>query len=129
MNKHRILYIEDNDDNFRLVARILSRMNLAVERAETAVTAIEMTRNNCYDLVLTDILLPDNSIHEAHSNLLLPVRQQIGPHTPLVAITAHAFSFDKEFLLASGCDHFVAKPLNMTEFQNLVATLLQLDSC
>lgn len=127
MSKRRILYVEDNNDNFRLVERILSRMNLEVERADTAVAAIEMTQKNRYDLVLTDILLPDNTIHEVQRNLLLPVRQQIGPHTPLVALTAHAFSFDKEFLLASGCDHFVAKPLNINEFQSLVTSLLHLD--
>ncbi len=126
MSKHNILYIEDNDDNFRLVARILLRMGLSVERAETAVSGIEMARNGRYDLVLTDILLPDNTLREAHSNLIQPLRQQIGPDIPLVAITAHAFHFDKDFLLANGCDYYLAKPINLTEFQELIQRLLLL---
>lgn len=124
MNKSTVLYIEDNDDNFRLVDRILSKMSLKVDRAETAVSAIEMAKNHHYDLILTDILLPDNTIHEAHRKLLQPLRQQIGPDVPLIAITAHAFQFDKDFLLTSGCNYFVAKPLNMSEFQKLIVELL-----
>ena len=127
MNDHKILYVEDNDDNFRLVARVLSLMALNVERAETADSAVQMTKTNYYDLVLTDVLLPDNTIHETQRKLLRPIRQQIGPDVPLVAITAHAFHFDKNFLLKSGCDYFIAKPLNITEFQNLVTELLHLD--
>lgn len=127
MSKRKILYIEDNDDNYRLVDRILSRMALTVDRAKTAVDAIEMTQNNTYELVLTDILLPDNTIHDAYQNLILPIRQQIGPDVPLVAITAHAFHSDEDFLLSGGCDYFVAKPLNITEFQNLVSKLLELE--
>ena len=68
--------------------------------------------------------LPDNTIHEAHRKLLQPLRQQIGPDVPLIAITAHAFQFDKDFLLTSGCNYFVAKPLNMSEFQKLIVELL-----
>lgn len=126
MSKCKILYIEDNDDNFRLVARILSLLDLTVDRAETAVSGIKMTQTNSYDLVLTDILLPDNTLQEAHSNLLQPIRQQIGPDTPLVAITAHAFHFDEDFLLANGCDYYIAKPINLVKFQYLVQKLLQL---
>jgi CheY-like chemotaxis protein len=126
MSKYKILYIEDNDDNFRLVARILLRMDLTADRAETAVSGIKMTQNNKYDLVLTDILLPDNTLREAYGNLLQPIRQQIGPDTPLVAITAHAFHFDEDFLLANGCDYYIAKPINLVYFQNLVKKLLQL---
>jgi CheY-like chemotaxis protein len=128
MSNHKILYIEDNDDNFRLVARILLRMGLTVDRAKTAVSGIQMTKTRCYDLVLTDILLPDNTIHEAHSNLLQPLRQQIDPNTPLVAITAHAFHFDKDFLLANGCNYYLAKPINLKEFQDLIKKLLLLET-
>ena len=127
MSKPKVLYIEDNDDNFRLVKRILTRMGLVTDRANTAVDAIKMLQSCSYDLVLTDILLPDNTINEAHRNLIQPIRNNIGPEVPLVAITAHAFDFDKDFLLASGCNYFLPKPLNITEFQNLVTNLLQLE--
>jgi CheY-like chemotaxis protein len=128
MASYKILYIEDNNDNFRLVKRILSRWDFIVDRAETAVSGIKMAQNCNYDLILTDILLPDNTIQEAHSQLLEPIRQQIGPDVPLIALTAHAFPFEKDFLLANGCNYFVAKPININEFQKLVTNLLQLDS-
>ncbi|VAW33255.1 hypothetical protein MNBD_CHLOROFLEXI01-44 [hydrothermal vent metagenome] len=128
MSDYKILYIEDNDDNFRLVARILLRMELTVDRAETAASGIKMAQSNHYDLILTDILLPDNTLREAHINLLQPLRQQIGPSIPLVAITAHAFHFDKDFLLANGCNYYLAKPINLHEFQNLIKELLLLEA-
>ncbi|WP_420631792.1 response regulator [Candidatus Leptofilum sp.] len=124
MSKHQILYIEDNDDNFRLVERILKRLGLELDRATTAASGIQMAQTNQYALVLTDILLPDNSIDEVHYHLLYPLRQQIGPNVPLVAVTAHAFHFDEAFLLAHGCDYFVAKPLHVLEFQTLITQLL-----
>ncbi len=124
MSKPKILYIEDNDDNYRLVARVLLRLDFIVERAKTAEAAIEMIQNDCYAMVITDILLPDNTIDEAQGNLLQPIRALIGPEVPLIALTAHAFHFDEDFLLASGCDYFIAKPLNITEFQDLVLQLL-----
>ncbi len=125
MPNYKVLYIEDNDDNFRLVQRILSRLDFSIERAKTAADGIAMTQLNTYDLVITDILLPDSTILEAHSKLLQPLRQQIGPTVPLVALTAHAFPFDKEFLLNKGCNYFVAKPINLNEFQSLMMSLLQ----
>lgn len=127
MSERNVLYIEDNDDNFRLIERILARLDFIVDRAETAASGIRMVQNKTYDLVLTDILLPDSTIHEAEENLLQPLRQNIGPDVPMVALTAHAFPFDKAFLLSSGCNYFMAKPINITEFQNLVIRLLQLD--
>lgn len=126
MNKRQVLYIEDNDDNFRLVERLLHRLGLTLDRAETAVAGIQMAQTRQYALILTDILLPDNSIHETHRQLLTPLRQQIGPDIPLVALTAHAFHFDETFLLANGCDYFVAKPLHVTEFLALIERLLNL---
>ena len=128
MSEHTVLYIEDNDDSFRLVDRILSKMALTVDRAETAVSAIEKTQHQAYDLILVDILLPDNTLPETHHNLLYPLRQQVGTEVPLVALTAHAFHFDEDFLLAGGFNYFVAKPLNITEFQNLVTDLLHLEN-
>lgn len=128
MPKYRVLYIEDNNDNFRLVERILQRMNIALDRAVTAVDGIQLTQTTAYDLVLTDILLPDNTIQDAHTQLLHPLRRQIGPGVPLVALTAHAFHFDEAFLLANGCDYFVAKPLHVAEFQALIERLLGLDA-
>lgn len=127
MSKFKVLYIEDNDDNFRLVERILSRLDFVIDRAKTAAAGITMAQTHSYDLILTDILLPDNTILEAHNRLLQPLRQQIGPSIPLVALTAHAFPFDKDFLLESGCNYFMAKPINVTEFQNLIMSLLNLE--
>ncbi|MCB8928987.1 MAG: response regulator [Ardenticatenaceae bacterium] len=124
MSNQQILYIEDNDDNFRLVERILNRLGLEVDRATTAVSALQLVQTKQYNLVLTDILLPDNSIEEAHSQLLFPLRQLIGPDVPLIALTAHAFQFDEAFLLANGCDYFVAKPLHVMEFSALIERLL-----
>lgn len=128
MALYKILYIEDNNDNFRLVERILSREGFVVDRAETAVSGIKMAQSCTYDLILTDILLPDNTIQEAHSMLLKPIRQHIGPEVPLIALTAHAFLFEKDFLLSNGCNYFIAKPINITEFQNLVNKLLHLEN-
>ena len=116
MTKHEILYIEDNDDNFRLVERILKRLGLELDRAKTAVDGIKMVQTKQYDLILTDILLPDNSMEEAHTQLLHPLRQQIGPHVPLVALTAHAFHYDESFFFFFFCEYFVAKMLHVPTF-------------
>ena len=127
MASYKVLYIEDNDDNFRLVQRILSRWGCEIDRAKTAASGIQRAQELAYDVILTDILLPDSSIQEAQSKLLLPLRQQVGSQVPLVALTAHAFPFDKTFLLENGCNYFLAKPININEFQALINKLLPLE--
>jgi CheY-like chemotaxis protein len=103
-------------------------MNLSVTRAQTAADGIEMAKHDTFDLVLIDILLPDSTIEDVALTLIEPIRMAIGFKTPLVAVTAHAFKYDRDWLIANGCDHYISKPINFSEFQDYVTKTLQLET-
>jgi two-component system cell cycle response regulator DivK len=80
--------------------------------------AIELARQNKPDLILLDIQLPDIPGMDAARQLKADEETRA---IPLIAVTAFARSGDREKILASGCDDYLAKPFNVREFLRMVA--------
>lgn len=107
----KVLYIEDNDDNaymLRMRFDLLDGYELLI--AVDAREGLEMARNERPDVILMDISLPDMDGLEATRKL------KGDPATcdiPVIALTAHAMSGDREKGLAAGCDEFDTKPVQL----------------
>ena len=108
----KVLYIEDNADNVLLVQRALESRGYDFAWALNGLTGLAKAEANQPDLIMLDINLPDIDGYE--------VARRIRTHAhlravPIIAITANALKGDAEKALASGCDVYMSKPINIRE--------------
>ena len=120
----RVLVVEDNPVNQKLVRRMLERFDLVVEIADNGAAAVRMALDardarEPYDLVLMDMLMPVMDGYDATRTL-----REAGYDEPIVALTANAMAGDREKCLAAGCDDFLAKPIDREALHRLLATHL-----
>lgn len=111
---HNILYIEDNPDNMMLVKRALESRGYALLEAFTGLSGVEAAESSDVDLVLLDINLPDIDGYEVARRLRGSQKSAL-TYVPIIAITANALKGDAEKALASGCDVYMSKPINIRE--------------
>ncbi len=118
----KILYIEDNPQNMRLVHKILVDAGYEVIEAKNGLSGIEAVEREKPNLVLMDVNLPDIKGFEVVTRLkALPDFASI----PLVALTADAMSDDRDKCIAAGYDGYLAKPVMKKELLNSVAGFLK----
>ena len=117
----RILLVEDNAANRKLMGDHLRRVGHEVREVETADEGIALALAERFDLVVMDIQLPGTDGLTATRLLRSnPTTRNL----PILAVTAHAMRGDEERILAAGCDGYTAKPIAYKEFLALVAQLL-----
>ncbi|MBL8076333.1 MAG: response regulator [Anaerolineales bacterium] len=109
-----ILYIEDNPDNMMLVKRALESRGYTLLEAKNGVEGVAAAEKYELDLILLDINLPDIDGYEVARRLRGSVKPTLA-YTPIIAITANALKGDAEKALASGCDVYMSKPINIRE--------------
>ena len=109
----RILIVEDNELNMKLLNDVLEAYGYDIVKTGSGAAVLDLARRHRPDLVLMDIQLPD--ISGLHA-----VRQLKGdPQTrgiPVIAVTAFAMAGDERKALDSGCDGYIAKPIMLREF-------------
>lgn len=112
-----ILYIEDNEDNLYMLTRRLRRRGYDVLTARDGEAGVEMAQASLPDLILMDLVLPLIDGWEATRMLKsLPETKAI----PVIAVSSHAMSGDREQALAAGCDDYHTKPI---EFERLMISI------
>lgn len=112
-----ILYIEDNRLNFRLVQKML-KGQYEVMGAMTGLEGIKQAKELMPDLILLDINLPDIDGIKVHEALRSDSRLN---HIPIIALTANSMYGDRERILASGFDNYLAKPVTRIELKNTIS--------
>ena len=114
----RVLHIEDDPNNRRLVQKLLGAAGHQVIEAEGGVEGIQLAREIEPDLVLVDINIPDLDGYEVTLRLRgIDALRQV----PIVAITAEG---DRDSTLAVGCDGFIAKPIDAAHFADTIGQFL-----
>lgn len=111
---NNVLYIEDNPDNMMLVKRALEARGYHLLEAPTGLDGIAVAEKEDVDLILLDINLPDIDGYEVAKRLRGSAKHSLA-YTPIIAITANALKGDAEKALASGCDVYMSKPINIRE--------------
>ncbi|MBX3396621.1 MAG: PAS domain S-box protein [Phycisphaerae bacterium] len=126
-----ILLAEDGMDNQRLIEHILTRSGATVQVVENGRMAIDAVMATLkasgrsaaerkFDLILLDMQMPEMDGYEAAINL-----RKIGFVNPIIALTAHAMSGDREKCLAAGCDEYATKPINRKALLNLIRSRIR----
>jgi two-component system cell cycle response regulator DivK len=119
----RILVVEDNELNMKLLNDVLEAHGYQVMSTGRGAEAVEWARQYLPDLILMDLQLPDLSGLDATRQLKAdPETRQI----PVIAVTAFAMAGDEKKALDHGCDGYVAKPIILKEFLNLIASYIGL---
>jgi signal transduction histidine kinase/CheY-like chemotaxis protein len=118
----RILLAEDNPVNQQLAVGLLTKRGYQMRVAEHGRKALEMLETDSFDLILMDVQMPEMGGFEATA--AIRAREQlVGGHVPIVALTAHAMSGDRERCLAAGMDDYATKPLRIQELSTIIERL------
>lgn len=117
----RILLVEDNDMNRDMLTRRLSRRGYQIEAAVDGGEAVARAAAAAPDLVLMDLNLPVLDGYEATRQIkAAPATRGI----PVIALSAHAMSEDRDRALAAGCDDFDTKPVDLERLLRKIEALL-----
>lgn len=122
--KLKILVVEDNPINLKLVKVVLSRYDFEVDQAEDGKEAVDKCRQKQYDLVLMDIDMPVMNGIEATNLIKEHQKANDKPLTPIVALTTHDLVGEREEILASGLDEHMPKPLNVGRLERMLERYL-----
>lgn len=106
----KILIVEDNELSRDMLSRRLRRKGYEVLVATDGQEGIAMAQRELPDLVLMDLSLPDLDGWEATRRLKKDAKTQ---HIPVIALTAHAMSGDREKAIDAGCDEYDTKPIDL----------------
>jgi two-component system, cell cycle response regulator DivK len=117
----RILYVEDNPRNMRLVRKFLQHAGYEVLEASQGLTGLKIAEEQRPDLILMDINLPD--IDGLEATRRLKANPDLA-HIPVIALTANAMHGDKERCLAGGCNGYIPKPISKDDLLSVVAEFL-----
>jgi CheY-like chemotaxis protein len=117
----KILYIEDNLLNMRLVRKILSAAGFEMLEAMDGLSGVAMAAREMPDLILMDVNLPDIDGLEATVRIKAsPVTSRI----PVIALTANTMHGDRERCMQLGCDGYIPKPVARNELLSIISNFL-----
>lgn len=121
MARKRILCIEDNDSNLRLVSRIVEGEKHEFLKAVDGLAALALVRSERPDLILLDINIPGLNGLEVARRLK---EDKALASIPVIATTANVLLGDRERCLEAGCDEYLPKPLDVRELQMILRSYL-----
>lgn len=117
----KILYVEDNEDNVYMLVRRLERHGFEVLTAPDGEQGVAIAQREHPDLIVMDLNMPVLDGWEATRRL------KSAPETkaiPIIALSAHAMTGDRERALEAGCDDFDTKPVRIASLMAKIRTLL-----
>jgi signal transduction histidine kinase/DNA-binding response OmpR family regulator len=114
----RLLLVEDNPINREVMTEMLREMGYSVETADNGREALDKLDAGAYSLILMDCQMPVLDGYAAAAE----IRKREGPgkRVPILAVTAHALSGEREKVLAAGMDDYLTKPVNQKALSELV---------
>ena len=121
MSDRRVLYVEDNEYNRKIVRQLLSRTSYRLLEAMDGEEGVTMAQRELPDLILMDVQLPKLSGLDATRRLRADPRTA---HIPLVVVTSFALSGDGQRALDAGASAYLAKPYSPRDLLALIRQLL-----
>ena len=119
----RILLAEDSLVNQKLTVAMLRKRGHEVAVANDGVEAVRAAQEQPFDLILMDIQMPEMDGYGATAAIRAR-EQALGLHTPIIALTAHAMTGDRERCLQAGMDEYITKPVRAEQLFDTMALVL-----
>jgi len=116
-----VLIVEDNPLNMKLFSAMIAAQGHDVLQASNGSHGLDLAQRQHPDLIIMDIQLPGMSGLEVTHNLKT---DEATRDIPIIATTAFALRGDEEKILASGCDAYMAKPIAISQFLELIETFM-----
>jgi two-component system, sensor histidine kinase and response regulator len=118
-----ILLAEDNTVNQKLAVRILEKMGHSVCVAPNGREALNMLETNDFQMVLMDVQMPE--IDGLDATRAIRIKEiNSGSHIPIIAMTAHAMTGDRERCIESGMDDYISKPITPNQLSQVIEKVL-----
>jgi len=109
----KVLLVEDNPVNQKVMRRILSKHEIEPRLARDGLEALEALDEEAFDVVLMDVQMPRMDGFQATAEFRR--REAAGRHTPIIALTANAMKGDRERCLEAGMDDYLSKPVKVED--------------
>jgi two-component system, cell cycle response regulator DivK len=121
----KVLVIDDNDDNMKLITFILKNNGYATIAAQTGRKGVDMAIAEKPDFIILDVQLPDIDGYE----VLRLIRASVAEgKVPVIAMTSYAMSGDREKLLAAGCTGYIEKPIDPETVMEEISRIIKENS-
>ncbi len=115
-----VLVVDDNELNIKVACRLLNIYNVKTDSAMSGMEAIDKIKNNKYDLILLDDMMPKMS----GTDTLKELKEMPDFKTPVVVLTANAISGMREKYLSLGFDDYLSKPIEKLELSRVIKKYL-----
>jgi len=114
----RVLITDDNEFNLKVTSGLLGMMGIQSDTADSGERAVELVKQNDYDIIFMDHMMPKKDGIET----VRDIRMLGGKYerVTIIALTANAVTGAREMFLSSGFDDFIAKPINTIELRDLI---------
>ena len=120
----KVLLVEDNEMNRDMLSRRLERKGFDVVFALDGQAAVDMANSETPDLILMDMSLPVMDGWEATRQIKA---SEVLNRIPIIALTAHAMSGDREKALEAGCEEYDTKPVDFPRLVEKMRVLLKME--
>jgi PAS domain S-box-containing protein len=117
----RVLLVEDNISNQMVAQVMLKKLGLQADTVANGKEAVAAMTTRDYDLVLMDVQMPEMNGYEATAIIRDPASQVKNHRVPVIALTAHALTGDREKCIAAGMDDYLTKPMTVKSLQDMLA--------
>ena len=121
----RMLVVEDDRTNRLAICRLLQSMGHSVKWASNGLEALQDLATNDYDLVFMDIQMPVMNGIEATTRIREAESLGRKSRLPIVALTAHAMTGDKESFLTAGMTDYLSKPVDLAELKRVLGRVFK----
>jgi two-component system cell cycle response regulator DivK len=116
----KVLYVEDNEDNVYMLKNRLTRKGFVVLIATDGAQGVAMAATEQPEFIIMDLSLPVLDGWEATRQIKAAPETR---HIPIIALSAHAMTGDREKALAAGCDDFDTKPVEIDRLMKKIESV------
>ncbi len=117
-SKLAVLAVDDYPSNLKLVAALLENLGVKADCANNGFEALQFIKDKVYDLIFMDIQMPGMDGIEVTNRIRSD--EPPGTHIPIIALTAHALTTEREAVLRAGMDDYLTKPIDEKELQRII---------
>ena len=123
MKNVRALIVDDEPMNLVVARSLFADYDMDIDTAESGREGVDKFTDGDYDIVFMDHMMPEMDGVEA-MKLIKKAGEKLGKPSVVVALTANAVSGAREMFMKEGFDGFIAKPINVTDFERVMIQVL-----